>query len=277
MSLTRFVDEFLNEFPMDRVVEIHVAGLAIHASHRALAPRLSSGMGDEALPIWIDDHAAPIPTVLFEMLDQILCHPELTSLKGLALEVDTKPVELIVDEFAEFSRRYEPLFSRPSYTEQAERDFEFRLLPEGQRVIPDMHILQAAYDRYACVLTGKTEPVGTEWNQGTAGIQDLDLYRSVYLPYEILHWGGKVEDMFVESCRRLRERDVSLDGFVAFWFREPRSFSGIYDFFLLKVERFVEFVHEVAPELQDTAEKEAEELRQAYRFANDPGVQVSVS
>ena len=83
--------------------------------------------------------------------------------------------------------------------------------------------------------------------------------------------------MFVESCRRLRERDVSLDGFVAFWFREPRSFSGVYDFFLLKIERFVEFVHEVAPELQDIAEREAEELRQAYRFANDPGVQVSVS
>ncbi|MDC8447618.1 MAG: DUF692 family protein [Nitrospira sp.] len=274
MSLTRFVDEFLNEFPMDRVVEIHVAGLAVHASHRALAPRLSGGMGDDALPAWIDDHAASIPTVLFEMLDQILCHPERTSLKGLALEVDTKPVELIVDEFAEFSRRYGSLFRRPSYTEQAELDFKIRSLPEGQMAIPDMPILQAAYDRYACVLVGKAEPVGTEWNQGTAGIQDLDLYRSVYLPYEILHWGGKVEDMFVESCRRLRERDVSLDGFVAFWFRKPRPFSGIYDFFLLKVERFVEFVDEIAPELQDIAEAEAQELRRAYRFANEPAVPV---
>ncbi|WHZ28028.1 MAG: hypothetical protein OJF51_002826 [Nitrospira sp.] len=273
MSLTRFVDEFLNEFPMDRVVEIHVAGLAVHASHRALAPRLSGGMGDDALPAWIDDHAAPIPTVLFEMLDQILCHPALTSLKGLALEVDTKPVELIVDEFAEFSTRYGPLFSRPSYTE-AELDSEVRSLPEGQRAIPDMPILQAAYDRYARVLAGKTEPVGMEWSLGTAGIQDLDLYRSVYLPYEILHWGGKVEDMFVESCRRLREREVSLDEFVAFWFREPRPFSGIYDFFLLKVERFVEFVREVAPELQGIAETEAQELRRAYRFANEPAVPV---
>jgi uncharacterized protein (UPF0276 family) len=274
MSLTRFVDEFLNEFPMDRVVEIHVAGLGIHALHRALAPRLNGGMGDDALPAWIDDHAAPIPTVLFEMLDQILCHPELTSLQGLALEVDTKPVALIVDEFAEFSRRYGPLFRRPSSTEQAELDFKIRSLPEGQMAVPDMPILQAAYDRYARVLAGKAEPVGTEWNQGTAGIQDLDLYRSVYLPYEILHWGGKVEDMFVESCRRLRERDVSLDGFVAFWFREPRPFSGIYDFFLLKVERFVEFVNEVAPELQDIAEAEAQELRRAYRFANEPAVPV---
>ena len=104
-------------------------------------------------------------------LDQILCHPELTNLKGIALEVDTKPVELIVDEFAEFSRRYGPLFRRPSYTEQAELDFEIRSLPEGQNAIPDVHILQAAYDRYARVLAGKTEPVGAESSLDMADIQ----------------------------------------------------------------------------------------------------------
>jgi hypothetical protein len=114
--------------------------------------------------------------------------------------------------------------------------------------------------------------MGTEWIQDTANIEDLDLYRFVYLPYEILHWGGKVEDMFVESCGRLRARDVSLDGFVAFWFREPRPLSGTYDFFLLKVQRFVEFVREVAPELVSIAEREALELRRAYHFANEPGI-----
>ena len=111
MSLTRFVEIFLNEFPMDRVVEIHVAGLAIHESHRLLNSRR---IDDKVLPAWIDAHAAPIPTLLFEMLDQILCHPQLTSLKGLALEVDTKPVELIVDEFAEFSRRYASVLKQAS-------------------------------------------------------------------------------------------------------------------------------------------------------------------
>lgn len=78
--------------------------------------------------------------------------------------------------------------------------------------------------------------------------------------------------MFVESCRRLRERDVSLDGFVAFWFREPRPLSGTYDFFLLKIQRFVEFVREVAPELQDIAESEAAQLRHAYHYVNEPDV-----
>ena len=277
MSLTRFVEVFLNEFPMDRVVEIHVAGLAIHESHRALASQLRGDMGDDALPAWVDAHAAPIPTILFEMLDQILCHPQLTSLKGLALEVDTKPIELIVDEFAEFSRRYGALFHRLSNTEQVVPDFEARSVSEGPRLTPSTQTLEEAYDRYARVVAGKTEPTGTEWSQDTASIQELDLYRSVYLPYEILHWGGKVDDMFVESCRRLRERDVSLDGFVAFWFRDPRPFSGIYDFFLLKVDRFVEFVHEVAPELHSIAEREAEELRRAYHFANEPGVPAHVN
>ena len=272
MSLTRFVEEFLNEFPMDRVVEIHVAGLDIHESHRTLASGLRDGMGDDALPAWVDAHAAPIPAVLFEMLDQILGHPQLTSLKGLALEVDTKPVELIVDEFAGFSRHYGPLFYRLSNAEQAVPDFELRSVSEAPTSTPATQMLGAAYDRYACVLTGKIEPVGAEWSEDAVSIRALDLYRSVYLPYEILHWGGKVEDMFVESCRRLRERDVSLDGFVVFWFSEPRPFCGLYDFFLLKVERFVEFVHEVAPELHGIAEGEAEELQQAYRFANESGV-----
>lgn len=272
MSLVRFVEDFLNEFPTDRVVEIHVAGLDAHESYRTLDSPPRDGLGDGVLPAWIDDHAAPIPTVLFEMLDQILGHPHLTSLKGLALEVDGKPVELIVNEFVEFSRRYETLFSRLGKTEQVVPEFETRSVSEEPRCTSVTQTLGAAYDRYARILAGQTDPLGTEWSQDTANIEDLDLYRFVYLPHEILHWGGNVEDMFVESCRRLRERDVSLDGFVAFWFREPRPLSGTYDFFLLKVQRFVEFVGEVASELQGIAESEAAELRHAYHYVNEPDV-----
>ncbi len=274
MSLTRFVDTFLNEFPVERVVEIHVAGLAIHESHRALAVSREDNGDTDALPAWVDAHAAPIPTVLFKILDQILFHPQLTSLKGLALEVDTKPIEVIVDEFAEFSLRYGPLIDRLNDAAQVVPDCEVRTVLAGSRPTSAMHMLGAAYDRYAAVLTGKAEPVGAEWNYASAGTQELDLYRTVYLPYEILHWGGNIEDMFVESCRQLRARDLSIDGFMAFWFREPRPLSGIYDFFLMKIDRFVEFVHEVAPEVYGVAEQEAEELRLAYRVANEPGVSV---
>lgn len=277
MSLTEFVDTFLREFPLDRVVEIHVAGLAIHESHGVLALQSSGGGNHGALPAWIDAHAAPIPSVLFEMLDQILAHRQLTSLKGLALEVDTKPVDLIVDEFIKFSQRYASVFERMSKVEDGTRatvEFSF----ESQvRTAPSTQVLEEAYDHYASVLARKAEPSGAEWDQDSIRLQDLDLYRSAYLPHEILHWGGDLEDMFVESCRRLRARGTSFDGFVTFWFREPRPFCEPYDFFLLKVERFVEFVHEIAPELESIVEKEAEELRRAYRFANEPDLSVHVS
>lgn len=277
MSLTEFVDTFLSEFPLHRVVEIHVAGLAVHESSGTLASRPSGLASEGTLPAWIDAHAAPIPCVLFEMLDQILAHPRLTSLKGLALEVDTKPVELIVDEFAEFSRRYAHFFERRSMIEEGalERDeFSFK---NQARTATTTRSLEEGYDHYANVLARKAEPSGAEWGQDLTRLQDLDLYRSAYLPHEILHWGGDLEDMFVESCRRLRERGVSFDGFVTFWFREPRPLCETYDFFLLKVERFVEFVQEMAPELLSIVEKEAEELRQAYRFANEPDLSVHTS
>src|SRR5438105_4122587 len=57
-SLERFVREFLDEFPLERVVEIHVAGLACHES-------VGEPEGGEGLPEWIDAHAVPIPSMLF--------------------------------------------------------------------------------------------------------------------------------------------------------------------------------------------------------------------
>ncbi len=52
MSLERFVKEFLEEFPLERVVEIHVAGLACHES-------VGESERGEGLSEWIDAHAAP--------------------------------------------------------------------------------------------------------------------------------------------------------------------------------------------------------------------------
>ena len=99
ISLERFVREFLDEFPLERVVEIHVAGLACHES-------VNEPEGSEGLPEWIDAHAAPIPSILFTMLEQVLVHPNLVSLRGVALEVDTKLIEMIVEEYAETVRRF---------------------------------------------------------------------------------------------------------------------------------------------------------------------------
>jgi hypothetical protein len=98
----------------------------------------------------------------------------------------------------------------------------------------------------------------------------LPLYVEHYLPHEILEWGGVVRDMFPETCRSLDRAGIPLDAFVRFWFREPRETDQAYDFFLLKIARFVEFVREVLPDAAETAEREAAALRDAYAMANEP-------
>lgn len=267
-SLAEFVDAFLDEFPLDRVVEIHVAGLAIHES--ALTVPHGHTPVPDVLPAWIDAHAAPIPPVLFEMLDQVLRRPSLTSLRGLALEVDTKPVELIVEEFERFAQRYAGVFTE-STTDKAP-DIQVPGYTTAPLQSDVRRAVAADYERYALVVAGKADPVGPEWTGSHACVDELDTYRSGYLPHEILHWGGDLEAMFPESCRRLEKRAVPLADFVSFWFDVPRPAGRSYDFFLLKVERFTDFMRHVAPDLERVVRREAEELRHAYRQANEPAV-----
>jgi uncharacterized protein len=267
-SLMEFVNQFVSEFPLERVVEIHVAGLAVHESSSAGDVMQPRKRPDQVA--WTDAHAAPIPTVLFDMLDRILEDPRLTSLKGLALEVDTKPVELILEEFEQFSRRYDGV----RFASNANAP-SFPFCPEVKRAATPVwdankRELAREYERYARIATGRMRPEGIEWNADTACIEELDQYRSVYLPYEILLWGGEIEAMFPGSCRHLHNRGIPLARFVSFWFREPRRLNRTYDFFLLKIARFVEFIGEEAADLNDLTAYEAELLREAYRAANEP-------
>lgn len=274
-SLDRFVRAFLDEFPMHRVVEIHVAGLAVHESSLAVQSRFPRAEARMFPVAWVDAHAAPIPSVLFEILDQVLSHPRLTALRGLALEVDTKAIPLIVDEFSSFSCRYASVFSGAKSSVAAASDCEARSDTRRQVSASDRRALAEAYDRYARVVTGRAEPEGPEWGQPTACIDELDVYRSVYLPHEILSWGGEVCVMFPDTCKRLDERRVPLERFVTFWFSRPRPMVGPYDFFLAKIERFVEFVLEEAPELARAVEREADELRRAYDLASELPLQAA--
>ncbi len=268
-SLSQFVEEFLDEFPMERVVEIHVAGLAIHASSMTAPVCVENVRGGGGLPAWTDAHGAPIPAVLFDMLDMVLTHPRLTALRGLALEVDTKAIPLIVDEFARFSERYAAIVSQMRHTKTGWHEEAGATLPKGQVSASTRQALEEDYDRYARVVTGQVEPTGPEWSDPTACIDELDTYRFTYLPYEILTWGGEVETMFPDTCRQLVVRGVSLSRFVSFWFHRSQPVPGPYDFFLVKISRFVAFVRDSAPELIGIAEQEAEALRRDYDFANE--------
>jgi hypothetical protein len=84
ISVEEFFQNFLDEFPLERVVQIHVGGL--RPFHQT----------------FLDDHGAKTPEILFEFLEETLKNSRLTQLRGIALEVDTKEIELIVEEYETF-------------------------------------------------------------------------------------------------------------------------------------------------------------------------------
>jgi len=277
-SLVQFLDDFLREFPVERVVEIHVAGLAVHESLVGKADHLR-GEDTSPLPSWTDAHAAPIPPVLFEMLDKILQCGRLAHLRGVALEVDTKAMDLIADELAAFLERYKHVFEVDASPGTAV-DATAPVPAESLCSIEDSSLsksqaLAEAYGKYARVVSGGAEPAGPDWTAPVACCDDLDRYRRTYLPYEILHWGGDIEAMFPETCRELGARRIVLDRFVSFWFRRPHPVTRSYDFFDVKIDQFVEFVSEMASDLAPLAQREAAELRQAYQAANEGPVQTA--
>lgn len=263
MPLERFVQAFLDEFPLERVVEIHVAGLACHETARTTQDQ------EDPLPEWIDAHAAPIPPVLWSVLEQVLGHRSLVSLRGVALEVDTKPIALIVDEFEETNRRFAPLIRQA----MARRSSDVASCSSPPVLVPTTSTVRAqvyeGYERYARIVSGLESPSGPEWEQTEPG--GLQRYRTCYLPYEILHWGGDLTAMFPRACRVLARYEISLDEFVIFWSHQPRPVTRAYDFFLLKIERFLEFVEKKVPLLAAQAEQEADLLQRAYAEANDIG------
>jgi uncharacterized protein (UPF0276 family) len=266
ISLNQFVQEFLDEFPLERVVEIHIAGLACHKS-------VGEPKTGEELPEWIDAHAAPIPSILFTMFEQVLAHPNLVGLRAVALEVDTKPVAMIVEEYASTVRRFSLLvqqtMSRGTGVEQSmglkHRSDLFKK-PIGQS---HRQQLLDDYARYAQIISGHASVTGPEWQDVGPEATGVSRYRTSYAPHEILHWGGDIAEMFPQVCRTLAERGIRLAEFVAFWFRSPRPLTHPYDFFLLKIERFLEFVTERAPDLGGRVQAESDILREAYAQVNE--------
>ncbi|MFQ5991358.1 MAG: DUF692 family multinuclear iron-containing protein [Nitrospiraceae bacterium] len=269
-SLQRFLADFLDSFPLERVVEVHLAGLASHELSQADQTPFSTSV---APPLWIDSHGAPVPEVLLEMLAQTLSHRGLRSLKAVGLEVDTKAVPQIVAEFrrlrdwcGETVKRWDrgvvselpprgqssEALARPTATGSGSTEGAAELL-EHYRV----YARTVSGQTVACFPLTEVEP------------DAVAMYRQAYLPHEILVWGGDVREMFPETWHHLDRADIPLNAFFAYWFREPRTSTSPYDFFLLKLERFSDFVDEILPEAAGIARREAEELRVGYQCANE--------
>jgi len=267
-SFDEFIDSFLDEFPLDRVIQIHVAGLACHP---CISIELSKSFGDGPSPL-VDFHSAPIPQELFLALEKILHDVRLRHLKGVALEVDNKDISLICRELK---------FVRGQFGEVLER-IRLRHLNEGSLGKDEGYFdvdgrdtdfsnslhetLTRQYADYVSVLTGKTQKTFKRGlsisNESEWGAQ---IYVDQYLPQEILRWGGDLSEMFPRSGEALKRQGVELERFVKFWFETPCSGQPMaFDFFLMKIHRFVEFVHAVLPGEATMVDQEANILREGY-------------
>lgn len=131
--------------------------------------------------------------------------------------------------------------------------------------------LRSQYQGYVqFVTTGPPLAMAEPLSLLGGSLTDLERYRDTYLPHELLHWGGELQDMFPRTCSVLAAAHLPLDRFVSFWFSRSRPDEQDYDFFLLKIDRFIEFVAHDYPSATVTVREEAEELRAAYRAANEP-------
>jgi hypothetical protein len=104
----------------------------------------------------------------------------------------------------------------------------------------------------------------------------LSVYQSDYLKPQILNWSGVIEEIFSETCRMLKEEKINLEKFVPFFHSTPVPMNKRYDFFLIKLDRFKDFVLEVATEvspaerskLLSAVEKEHQSCRDGYLSFN---------
>ena len=263
--IEQFLEGFLRSFPLERVVEVHIAGLGFHP----VVPRQGHNHG--CPPNWVDSHDAPIPEVLFAMLDQVLSHPRLVNAKAVGMEVDTKPIPSILQEFRRLRQQY-------SKWEQGQGFVQVNMHPHCRQKgalseISEMSLqdsqLEAQYQQFVEMLTQSMDnPWLNESDlQSALNKTGMDVYRQDYLPYEIFEWGGNLNDMFPNTMQALESSGEQWKGFLRFWYSHPHSFQGPYDFFLLKVHYFVEFIRATYPQYLTRAVHEATDLRHGYALA----------
>ena len=163
------------------------------------------------------------------MLEQVLNHSNLVSLRAVALEVDTKPIDMIIEEYVEAVRRFSPLvqqaMARRTAVKQVIEPMLHRISAPESVCLSDRQQLRDDYVRYAQIISGHVSVTGPEWQEVAGEASGLTRYRTSYVPHEILRWGGDLTEMFPQTCRAIAERGVCLSEFVSFWFRSSRPLT----------------------------------------------------
>lgn len=253
MSPERLVT-WLRNFPLERVVEIHLGGF--------WEPRV----GERNFPI--DDHSRPVPDLLFDALAAVLGTFSLEALRGIALEVDNKPLSLVTREFPRFASivrkalDHRPISSPPSPWSPG----------------PDLHggLFEAESDPFLPGVRAAYRALAEELMHAPDSPYATNLFAD-----EIWEFGGNMDHLFPETLAILNRCGIpAKPAFVGFFNSRPRSERDPFDFLKIKIRRTLEWVVSLSGELPDhslhamllgTAEREAAMLLSAQDLFNgDP-------
>jgi hypothetical protein len=246
---------WLKEFPLERVVEIHVGGLITTLVE-----------GEECL---IDDHAREVPDLLFDSLEAVGRSLSFPNLKGVALEVDNKTLPVIAREFPRFRTIALSSFPERQTTASCSPVFPPVQLPGNSRRGPEgSDVCLSARKGYETLAHGLME-------------KGLSPYATSLYPLEVWNFGGSMPDMFPETLSLLEKKGIAVkENFVDFFNRHPRSETTPFDYLKIKVRRTLEWVDTLTEHLPDPdtfltlraiAEKEAGLLIRAQeQFNGDP-------
>jgi hypothetical protein len=248
---------WLQSFPLERVVEIHMGGLSL----------ASVGKG----ACLIDDHSRDIPDLLFDSLEAVCRDLPLPNLKGVALEVDNKEIPLILREYSRFREIILRSFKRGPEEHPLPFPSFDPLTPIDQKCTEDeappdlLSSVALGYRRLAQDLTGS----------------ENSSYSAYLYPDEIWNFGGSIPDLFPDTISLLADEGFCpRDSFVEFFNRHPRSPTEPYDYLKIKIQRTLEWVDSLSqslssPELlrriQSNVRREADLLIRAQeQYNGDP-------
>ena len=231
-------------FPLERVVEIHVGGLAWK--------RVPGGF------FLIDDHSETVPDILFDCLEAVLEELPLPALAGVALEVDNKELPQISLEFQRFAR----IVDRKGR-------------PGGAPLPPTSPDSPSPLDpEFENRLRGKYRELARELSES-----QNSPYRAYFYPEEIWLFGGAMPDLFPKTLALLEKEGVDArTSFVTFFNSHPRSLSSSMDFLEIKILRALEWIDILSrgretdlDMIREVARKEAHLILSAHSLFNgDP-------
>ncbi len=238
------VEWLKSSFPLERVVEIHVGGLA-----KRTLPTLET---------LIDDHAESVPDFLFDCLESVLRDLSLPSLAGVALEVDNKAPATIAREFGRF------------------HGIVLRTAREGRRPLPASS--PSPPDALSPAVENRLREGYRQLARSMSGSSDSPYAEFLY-GEEIWTFGGAMKDLLPETLALLDMRGIDArSSFVSFFNRHPRSLLRPMDFLDIKLLRVLEWIDALSLEqgssfdpVREAAQKEVLLLQDAQtQYNGDP-------